>query len=108
MVENGFSQLVTEPTKQSNILDLVLCNEALLVSDVNVLSPIGGSDHASIQFKVITNYDRPTGSNPSANEHAETQCTVYTYGNMLITLLCVTTYCQLTGILFCVNVQFNG
>ena len=70
VVENGFSQLVTEPTRQSNILDLVLCNEALLVSDVNVLSPIGGSDHSSIQFKVITSYDRPTGPKPSTNEHA--------------------------------------
>ena len=55
VVENGFSQLVNEPTRQANILDLVLCNEPLLVSNLTVQGPIGGSDHASVQFSVTVN-----------------------------------------------------
>ena len=47
-LSSGFSQLVNEPTRQDNILDLVLCNEPLLISSVDIQSPIGKSDHASV------------------------------------------------------------
>ena len=35
-LSNGFSQLVNEPTRQDNILDLVLCNEPLLITSVDI------------------------------------------------------------------------
>ena len=50
ILSNGFSQLVNEPTRQGNILDLVLCNEPLLITSVDILSPIGNGDHASVGF----------------------------------------------------------
>ena len=51
-LQNGFSQLVNEPTRLENILDLILCNEPLLVTGLSVESPIGNSDHASVEFCV--------------------------------------------------------
>ena len=54
ILSNGFSQLVNEPTRQGNILDLVLCNEPLLITSVDILSPIGNSDHASVEFNYST------------------------------------------------------
>ena len=49
---NGFSQLVNEPTRQDNILDLMLCNEPLLITGVDIQSPVGKSDHASVKFHI--------------------------------------------------------
>ena len=49
---NGFSQLVNEPTRQDNIFDLVLCNEPLLITGVDIQSPVGKSDHASVKFHI--------------------------------------------------------
>ena len=53
-LSNGFSQLVNEPTRQDNILDLVLCNEPLLITSVDIQSPVGKSDHASVTFQFST------------------------------------------------------
>ncbi|XP_059823488.1 uncharacterized protein LOC132392907 [Hypanus sabinus] len=43
-------QLVQEPTRDKAILDLVLCNEQDLISDLEVKEPLGGSDHNMISF----------------------------------------------------------
>ncbi|XP_059819321.1 uncharacterized protein LOC132390792 [Hypanus sabinus] len=43
-------QLVREPTRDKTILDLVLCNEQDLISDLAVKEPLGGSDHNMISF----------------------------------------------------------
>ena len=52
MLNNGYEQCVTEPTRGSNVLDLVLCNEPILISSINVSPPFGSSDHNSIEFRV--------------------------------------------------------
>lgn len=49
----GFSQLVTAPTRGSNILDLVLANEPLLICDVSIQCPVGNSDHDAVSFCII-------------------------------------------------------
>ena len=53
---NGLNQLVEEPTRLGNILelDLLLCNDSALVSDVKVGVPFGTSDHNSITFSIVT------------------------------------------------------
>ncbi|XP_059816060.1 uncharacterized protein LOC132387717 isoform X4 [Hypanus sabinus] len=43
-------QLVREPTRDKATLDLVLCNEPDLISDLEVKEPLGGSDHNMICF----------------------------------------------------------
>ena len=58
-LSSGFSQLVNEPTRQDNILDLVLCNEPLLISSVDIQSPTGKSDHASVMFQFSTRCTLP-------------------------------------------------
>ena len=49
----GFTQLVNEPTRDKNILDLVLSNDALLISDLIVDVPFCTSDHNSIHFSIF-------------------------------------------------------
>jgi len=44
----GFAQLNRFPTRGASILDLVLCNDPLIVSSINVGVPFGSSDHASL------------------------------------------------------------
>ena len=51
MSEMGFlEQLVTEPTREQAILDLVMCNEADLIMELKVKEPLGSSDHNMIEF----------------------------------------------------------
>ena len=48
----GFSQFVDKPTRGDNILDIVLCNDPLFISNVFVNEPFSNSDHACITFIV--------------------------------------------------------
>ncbi len=45
-------QLVTQPTRQNNILDLVLTTHPHLVEDVQVIEELGDSDHQMVRFDV--------------------------------------------------------
>ncbi len=49
-LERGLSQLVPEPTRGENTLDLVFSTEPYLVSSISVDEPLGGSDHRAVQF----------------------------------------------------------
>ncbi len=59
---DGFmTQHVTEPTRwrdgqRSNTLDLIFTNRDGLISDVEILSPVGKSDHGILLFKVHCNF----------------------------------------------------
>ncbi|KAK6035375.1 hypothetical protein COOONC_27120, partial [Cooperia oncophora] len=48
-----FVEVTRVPTRGSSWLDLILCNDAQLVRDVEVIPPIGNSDHASVDFKIL-------------------------------------------------------
>lgn len=59
MQGHGFVQFVNAPTRNDNLLDVVLCNDSFLVSDCCVESPLGSdmkygkpSDHDSVHFKL--------------------------------------------------------
>ena len=53
VVQNGFiTQLVREPKRQGNILDLVFTNNETLVSQVEVGARFDVSDHHEIRFKI--------------------------------------------------------
>ena len=49
---HGLYQFIQEPTRLNNILDLVLCNDSGLISDVEVIVPFGMSDHNAINFSI--------------------------------------------------------
>jgi hypothetical protein len=48
----GFVQIVNLPTRGANILDLIVCNNPLLVSSFNLLSPFSTSDHDVVVFNL--------------------------------------------------------
>jgi len=50
--EHGCCQLVSEPTRDVKILDLLLTNEPLSICDVRVCEPFSSSDHNQVMFKV--------------------------------------------------------
>ena len=52
-VKHGYSQLITEPTRDSKILDVLLSNEPISISDVSVLAPFSNSDHSQVGFRVF-------------------------------------------------------
>ena len=50
---NGLTQCVTSPTRLSNVLDLVLVSDPLLVSAIEVAPPFSTSDHNAINFEIL-------------------------------------------------------
>lgn len=50
--DSFFKQLVTEPTRQGNILDLVLTKNESLVSQVEIGARFENSDHHEIRFRI--------------------------------------------------------
>ena len=48
--DHGFEQMVTEATREKNILDVVLTNNNFLVSNIQVTPPLGSSDHSCVSF----------------------------------------------------------
>jgi len=49
---NGFAQLVSEATRENNILDVVCTDEPILVSDVHTGPAFGNSDHNTVLFTI--------------------------------------------------------
>ncbi len=49
-LECGLSQLVSEPTRGDNILDLLFSSEPNLVNVISVEEPFGASDHKAFRF----------------------------------------------------------
>ncbi len=54
--DNFLTQFVHEPTREHNILDLILPSEENIVSDVVIDSPLSTSDHNIVQFKIKSLY----------------------------------------------------
>ena len=52
LLESDFHQCVNEPTRGSNILDLILSTTENLVNEVNIGPMFSTSDHRSITFKI--------------------------------------------------------
>jgi len=47
---NGLHQFVEVPTREKNILDIVLWSDVLACDNVDVSAPIGNSDHNVVSF----------------------------------------------------------
>jgi len=65
VLTHGYSQLVDFPTRENNILDVILTDDDCVVTTVKSCPPIGYSDHVAIEFTMtLTSGDRnvPDGS----------------------------------------------
>ena len=51
--DHGLSQCVVEPTRNDNILDLVLTSDPLLINDCVVSPPFIDCDHMTVNFNVV-------------------------------------------------------
>jgi len=65
VIESSYTQLVSFPTRGSNILDIVLTTESSMFSTVEPDMPICSSDHSSIKFNIMLLYDSSRASPPS-------------------------------------------
>ena len=54
VIDHGFSQFIDKPTRGENFLDILLCNDPQIISNIYINSPFANSDHASIHFIVNT------------------------------------------------------
>jgi len=52
-INNGLCQMVNKPMRESNILDIILCNEPQTVSDFVLRLPLSNSDHHQVEFTVF-------------------------------------------------------
>ena len=59
--ENCFTQYVNSPTRDGNILDLVLCNELDMIGNLEVIDRLANSDHNMISWPVYFGNDRDGG-----------------------------------------------
>ena len=48
----GLHQFVNSPTRNNNILDLILSNDPLLISTIEITCPLASSDHNIITFRL--------------------------------------------------------
>ena len=55
-------QLVLQPTRKQNILDLVLTTSPELTEELEIHQPIGASDHCSTELKLKPKYLKPKRS----------------------------------------------
>ena len=42
-----------EPTRMNNTIDVILCTEHLLYTNISILPPFADSDHVSLSFEVF-------------------------------------------------------
>ena len=63
IAENYFSPFVFEPTRGSNLLDQILCNDPCAIFNVQVDSPFSSSDHNSITFNLLLPIDPQSNVN---------------------------------------------
>jgi hypothetical protein len=59
--DNNMVQLVREPTRGNNMLDLVMSTEERLISNILVGNKLGGADHNMVEFTIKTSRQAPYG-----------------------------------------------
>jgi hypothetical protein len=51
----GFTQLVQDPTRGDNILDVILCDHPFLIANIEVCECFSTSDHSMVKFTLNVN-----------------------------------------------------
>jgi len=57
LLNNGYNQLVSFPTHGGNMLDLVLTDTDMIITNIAPLPPVGFSDHVALEFSVAITAD---------------------------------------------------
>ena len=65
----GLIQIVDFPTRGKNLLDLVLTNDPLLLSNVSGAPPLASSDHDSIHLTMLIPTQSSSPSNVTISEN---------------------------------------
>ncbi len=68
---NSMQQFVREPTREGNLLDLVLCTDESNVSGVSVIDPFCNSDHNSVKFQLVSRVCKDNLKNVRDWKHAD-------------------------------------
>ena len=63
IVKKFLIQHVDQPTRDSNILDLIISSDIDLVKDIVVGKNFGNSDHQIIRFNIVATYLKQTSVN---------------------------------------------
>ena len=71
ILTHGFSQIVDFPTRDANLLDLLLTDDDCLITSVNSCLPLGHSDHTYVEFSL-------TGAT-ATNTDSNSQCSSCRY-----------------------------
>ena len=53
-LDNFMTQFVVNPTRGSNILDIVLSTDEEIIKNVDIKPPLANSDHNMVQFNLMT------------------------------------------------------
>jgi len=76
-INNNFlCQLVEEPTRGENILDLVLATDETLVEQLRVEEPFENSDHRMIKFVIVCKHIRSNNSETKYNYFRADYCKI--------------------------------
>ena len=51
VANNGFTQLIKQPTRKNKILDLLMVNDAVAIYDVTVLQPVSTSENCVLSWR---------------------------------------------------------
>ena len=71
----GFIQYVTEPTREKNILDIILCKDPYLVCDVWIGPSFSTGDHCIVDFTL----NLPSSSNGKSDSSTECTSSYFTF-----------------------------
>jgi len=81
---NGFSQCVADATRGTNTLDIVCCDEPILMSSICVQPPFSSSDHDCVDFELVLPSSELSGdiSRPSTETYKHYKWTETDYDAM--------------------------
>jgi hypothetical protein len=80
VINNGFVQFVKQPTRGVNLLDLVMCNDLLLIFDCELDAPLCTTcDHCSVKFRLFTPPTSGGGNEPVDSTALDVQPPLHTY-----------------------------
>jgi len=67
--ENFMHQLVNEPTRKNNFLDLIFSSDENIVDNISVREPFGTSDHRVIEFEIVVSKSKNDNQVQNFNYH---------------------------------------
>jgi len=72
--QHGLIQCVAEPTRENNILDLILVNDPLIINSCVTAAPLGNSDHNIVEFNLVMPTDKPSNLNNNITDDVKQYC----------------------------------